>query len=127
MRFDFRAAPQKGPFGKGLRRATPFLKGALGWGLVRLPVICDVEVTFGFTLIRHRLRRRHLPPLGGRLIGATIETTVQSSECQCWSLPPHGGRWLAAGQTDEGEKNLSLFFQTFESNSGRFDDERGEG
>ena len=24
----------------------------------------------GFTLIRHRLRRRHLPPLGGRLIGA---------------------------------------------------------
>ena len=34
---------------------------------------------------------------------------------------------LAAGQTDEGEKNLSLFFQTFESNSGRFDDERGEG
>ena len=66
-------------------------------------VIRKVEETVGFTLIRHRLRRCHLPPLGGRLIGATIETTVQFSKCQCSSLPPHGGRWLAEGQTDEGE------------------------
>ena len=43
------------------------------------------------------------PRQGGRLIDATIETTVQFSKCQCSSLPPHGGRWLAEGQTDEGE------------------------
>ncbi len=35
------------------------------------------------------------PRQGGRLIGASIGTTVQSSKCQCWRLPPHGGRWLA--------------------------------
>ena len=49
------------------------------------------------------------PRQGGRLIGAPIETTVQSSKCQCWSLPPHGGRWLAEGQTDEGETKGLLY------------------
>ena len=50
------------------------------------------------------------PRQGGRLIGATNDTAVQSSKCQCWSLPPSGGRWLAEGQTDEGEAEGLRYF-----------------
>ncbi len=55
-----------------------------------------------FPLIRHASRAT-FPRQGGRLIGATIETTVQWGKCQCWSLPPHGGRWHGEAVTDEGE------------------------
>ena len=55
-----------------------------------------------------RLRRATFPRQGGRLIGASTDTAVQSCKCQCSSLPPHGGRWLAGGQTDEGETERPL-------------------
>ena len=76
--------------------------------VLKSSVIFEVKQPLGFTLIRHRLRRRHLPPLGGRLIGAPIETTVQLSKCQCSRLPPHGGRWHGEAVTDEGE-SLHIF------------------
>ena len=39
-----------------------------------------------------RLRRATFPRQGGRLIGAPIETTVQSSECQCSKPSPSRGK-----------------------------------
>ena len=81
------------------------IKICLNFGFVE---IGKVKRPFGFTLIRHASRAT-FPRQGGRLIGAPVETTVQSCKCQCLSLPPHGGRWLAGGQTDEGEAEGLLY------------------
>ena len=51
----------------------------------------------------------HLPPLGGRLEHwQSLDCTVVSVDAPI-SLPPHGGRWLAEGQTDEGEAEGLLY------------------
>ena len=50
--------------------------------------------------------------------------SLASASVGAFPLTGEGG---TRSVTDEGEKNLSFFFQAFESNSGRFDDERGEG
>ena len=52
-----------------------------------------------------------LPPnKGGRLFVASTDTTLHLGKCRCSSLPPSGGRWLAEGQTDEGEAEGLLNF-----------------
>ena len=43
------------------------------------------------------------PRQGGRLIGASTDTTPEWGECQGPRLPPHGGRWHGEAVTDEGE------------------------
>ena len=63
----------------------------------------------GFTLIRHRLRRRHLPPLGGRLGDWQFDELRSSNDSRTKSLPPHGGRWHGGAVTDEGEAKGLLY------------------